>query len=123
MRPERLATERTWGYGMRGEARNVRPRSAGIQTMIETVQLGRNAMERHAWVEAIEAFAAADRAGGLAPGDLEMLGTAAWRDSLTRPPRRWNAPLPASQVLATQAMPREWRSASHIKHFAARPSR
>ena len=78
MRPERLATERTWGYGMRGAARNVRPRSAGIQTMIETVQLGRNAMERHAWVEAIEAFAAADRAGDLAPGDLEMLGTAAW---------------------------------------------
>ena len=46
--------------------------------MVDTVQLGRDAMDRHAWTEAIEAFAAADRDGDLAPGDLEKLGTAAW---------------------------------------------
>ena len=46
--------------------------------MVDTVQLGRDAMDRHAWAEAMEAFAAADRDVGLAPGDLEMLGTAAW---------------------------------------------
>ncbi len=47
-------------------------------TMVDTVQLGRDAMERHAWTEAIEGFVAADHGEGLAPGDLEMLGTAAW---------------------------------------------
>ena len=46
--------------------------------MVETLELGHNAMERHAWVEAIDSFMAADRDGGLAPGDLEQLGTAAW---------------------------------------------
>ena len=46
--------------------------------MVETVQLGREAMGRHAWAEAIDVFVAADRDGGLAPGDLEMLGTADW---------------------------------------------
>jgi class 3 adenylate cyclase len=46
--------------------------------MVETVELGRNAMERHAWAEAIDVFVAADRDGGLAPGDLEQLGVAAW---------------------------------------------
>jgi hypothetical protein len=35
---------------------------------------GRNAVERHAWAEALEAFAAADRGGGLSPGDLERMG-------------------------------------------------
>lgn len=47
-------------------------------TMVETVQLGRNAMDRHAWVEAMDVFVAADGDGGLAAGDLELLGTAAW---------------------------------------------
>lgn len=46
--------------------------------MVETVQLGRDAMDRHAWAEAVEGFAAADKDGGLAAGDLELLGTAAW---------------------------------------------
>lgn len=46
--------------------------------MVETVQLGRDAMDRHAWAEATEAFGAADRDGGLTPADLERMGTAAW---------------------------------------------
>lgn len=46
--------------------------------MIGTVEQGRDAMDRHAWAEAIDAFVNADRDGGLAPGDLELLGTAAW---------------------------------------------
>jgi class 3 adenylate cyclase len=46
--------------------------------MVETLELGRNAMDRHAWAEAVEAFGAADRDDGLAAGDLELLGTAAW---------------------------------------------
>ena len=46
--------------------------------MIEAVELGRNAMDRHAWSEAIDGFVAADHDGGLAAGDLELLGAAAW---------------------------------------------
>jgi class 3 adenylate cyclase len=46
--------------------------------MADTVQLGRDAMNRHAWVEAMDGFRQADRETGLAPGDLEMLGSAAW---------------------------------------------
>jgi class 3 adenylate cyclase len=46
--------------------------------MVETVELGRDAMDRHAWTEAMEVFLAADRDGGLAPADLELLGAAAW---------------------------------------------
>jgi class 3 adenylate cyclase len=46
--------------------------------MVETLELGRGAMDRHAWAEAMEAFQAADREGGLAAADLELLGTAAW---------------------------------------------
>jgi class 3 adenylate cyclase len=46
--------------------------------MVETVELGRDAMDRHAWTEAMEVFVAADRDGGLAPADLELLGAAAW---------------------------------------------
>ncbi len=46
--------------------------------MVETVELGRDAMDRHAWTEAMEVFIAADRDGGLEPGDLELLGAAAW---------------------------------------------
>ena len=46
--------------------------------MVGTGELGRDAMDRHAWAEAIEVFVAADGAGNLAPGDLEQLGTAAW---------------------------------------------
>ena len=37
-----------------------------------------DAFKRHAWTEALEAFAAADREGGLSPDDLEMMGEAAW---------------------------------------------
>ncbi len=46
--------------------------------MVDTVELGRNAMDRHAWTEAMDVFAAADHDGDLAPGDLELLGAAAW---------------------------------------------
>jgi class 3 adenylate cyclase len=46
--------------------------------MVESVQLGHNAMDRHAWAEAMDAFVAADHDGGLAAADLEQLGTAAW---------------------------------------------
>jgi class 3 adenylate cyclase len=46
--------------------------------MVESVQLGRNAMDRHAWAEAVDVFVTADRDGGLTPGDLEQLGAAAW---------------------------------------------
>jgi hypothetical protein len=43
-----------------------------------SVELGRDAVKRHAWTEAVEAFAAADRDGGLSPEDLELMGEAAW---------------------------------------------
>jgi class 3 adenylate cyclase len=46
--------------------------------MVETVELGRDAIDRHAWSEAMEVFVAADREGGLGAADLELLGTAAW---------------------------------------------
>jgi class 3 adenylate cyclase len=46
--------------------------------MVETVELGRDAMDRHAWAEAMEAFLAADRDVGLEAADLELLGAAAW---------------------------------------------
>ena len=45
---------------------------------VETVELGRGAIDRHAWAEAIEAFTAADGAGGLGPADLEQLAAAQW---------------------------------------------
>jgi class 3 adenylate cyclase len=43
-----------------------------------SLELGRDAVKRHAWGEALEAFAAADREGGLSPDDLERMGEAAW---------------------------------------------
>lgn len=46
--------------------------------MIDTLEQGRDAVRRHAWAEAVEAFTAADRDGGLSPDDLEGLGTASW---------------------------------------------
>jgi len=46
--------------------------------MVDSVQLGRSAMDRHAWAEAMDSFVAADHDGGLAATDLEQLGTAAW---------------------------------------------
>jgi class 3 adenylate cyclase len=46
--------------------------------MVEAVELARDAMARHAWAEAVDRFVAADGDGGLAPHDLELLGTAAW---------------------------------------------
>ncbi len=46
--------------------------------MVETLELGRDAIDRHAWAEAVEVFGAADRDSGLEPDDLELLSTAAW---------------------------------------------
>src|SRR5687767_12360067 len=46
--------------------------------MIETLEVGREAVKRHAWGEAVEALSAADRDGGLSPEDLELLATASW---------------------------------------------
>jgi class 3 adenylate cyclase len=46
--------------------------------MIETLDRGRDALERHAWAEAMDVFAAADREVELDPDDLERLATAAW---------------------------------------------
>lgn len=43
-----------------------------------SLESGRDAIRRHAWSEALESFAAADREGGLSPGDLELMGEAAW---------------------------------------------
>lgn len=45
---------------------------------VDTVELGRDAIDRHAWAEAIEAFTAADGGEGLGPADLEQLGAAQW---------------------------------------------
>ena len=44
----------------------------------DSLEAGRDAVKRHAWTEALDAFAAADRDGGLAPDDLELMGEAAW---------------------------------------------
>ena len=46
--------------------------------VVDSAVLGRDAVKRHAWTEAVEAFAAADRQGGLSPDDLELMGQAAW---------------------------------------------
>jgi hypothetical protein len=45
--------------------------------MVETVERVRDAMARHAWAEAVDAFAAAEDER-LSPEDLEQLGAAAW---------------------------------------------
>jgi class 3 adenylate cyclase len=45
---------------------------------VDTLELGREAIRRHAWMEALEAFATVDRAEGLAAEDLELQGEAAW---------------------------------------------
>jgi class 3 adenylate cyclase len=48
--------------------------------MTDTLERGRDAVQRHAWAEAVEALTAVDRDsdGGLEPEDLERLGTASW---------------------------------------------
>jgi class 3 adenylate cyclase len=43
-----------------------------------SLELGRDAIRRHAWTEALDAFAAAEREGALSPDDLEQMGEAAW---------------------------------------------
>ncbi len=45
---------------------------------VGSLERGRDAFGRHAWTDALEAFAAADREGGLSPDDLERMGDAAW---------------------------------------------
>lgn len=46
--------------------------------MAETLEAARDAFDRRAWPEAVEAFTALDRSGDLTPDDLESLGTAHW---------------------------------------------
>ena len=46
--------------------------------MTEALDVGREAVARHKWSEAIEALTAADRDGGLDAADLELLGAASW---------------------------------------------
>ncbi len=46
--------------------------------MTDTLEVGREAVARHRWSEAIEALTAADRDGGLDAADLELLGAALW---------------------------------------------
>lgn len=46
--------------------------------MVETLVSGREAIRRHAWNEAMEAFLEAQREGELSPGDLELMAEAAW---------------------------------------------
>jgi class 3 adenylate cyclase len=46
--------------------------------MTETLETGREASDRHAWQEAVEALTAADRQSPLGPEDLERLGNALW---------------------------------------------
>jgi len=46
--------------------------------MIGALEKGRDAVKRHAWSEAHEAFTEADRDGGLSASDLELMGSAAW---------------------------------------------
>ena len=46
--------------------------------MVETLVSGREAIQRHAWNEAWEAFTEVDQTDSLAPDDLELLAEAAW---------------------------------------------
>jgi hypothetical protein len=46
--------------------------------MIAALEHGRDAVGRHAWVDAMASLSAADHDSPLAPDDLEQLGTAAW---------------------------------------------
>ena len=46
--------------------------------MVNTLELGRDAVGRHAWSEAIDALTLADHEADLSPEDLELLGSAAW---------------------------------------------
>ena len=46
--------------------------------MVEAIELGRSAVARHAWAEAVDAFVAAESDTALAAADLELMGTAAW---------------------------------------------
>jgi class 3 adenylate cyclase len=43
-----------------------------------STDIARDAVKRHAWAEALDAFAAADREGDLTAEDLELMGEAAW---------------------------------------------
>jgi class 3 adenylate cyclase len=49
-----------------------------MSAAVDSLELGRDAVKRHAWMEALEAFAAADEERGLLPEDLESMGEAAW---------------------------------------------
>src|SRR5688572_8645575 len=65
-------------YRTDGSQASCDPPQADVLPMVESVELARDAMVRHAWPEALDAFLAADRDGRLEAGDLEQLGAAAW---------------------------------------------
>lgn len=48
------------------------------QVIADSLQLGRDAIKRHAWREAFELLSEADKSSALSPEDLETLGEAAW---------------------------------------------
>jgi hypothetical protein len=78
--------------------------------MVEHAELGRDAMDRHAWAEAVEVFAAADAGDGLAADDLERLAPPrGGQAGPTTRPRRWNGPLPPTPTPALQPRLPEWR--------------
>jgi len=45
---------------------------------VASVEVGKDAFNRHAWLEALDAFAAGDRDRELSAQDLELMGEAAW---------------------------------------------
>jgi class 3 adenylate cyclase len=51
---------------------------SGHPHMIQTIERGRDAVDRHDWAQAIEALVAVDREGGLGPDDLVLLGASLW---------------------------------------------
>jgi class 3 adenylate cyclase len=55
-----------------GDDASMDPAAAG------SLEHGRDALKRHVWAEALEAFAVADREADLSPNDLELMGEAAW---------------------------------------------
>jgi class 3 adenylate cyclase len=49
-----------------------------VDTRLQTLEAGRDAIDRHAWSEAYELLSGADAAGPTPPEDLERLASAAW---------------------------------------------
>lgn len=54
------------------------PRIIRKEGTVETLEIGREAIDRHSWNEALEALSQADQQSGLSPDDLMMLADAYW---------------------------------------------